>query len=254
LAFGRLQLPNRKRSTGECSYCGRVAELTDDHVPPRNLFPKPRPSNLITVPACRDCNKGFDLDDEYFRLAVTTGMDKDKFPREFDLSIQAINKLKEPSKIKFAKRMLASRIRKPLYTPAGIYLGDAPALEIEAARIVRTVSRIIRGLFFRHSGTRLPSASHTPVWSEWFGTDSSRDPEIMAAWKEIFEALRARPIHFLGEAVFRYSYLMDDEVPFGSAWWLSFYEHRNFVGITLGPDKDVSKSDVTAVPLNDASL
>src|SRR5208283_2514674 len=60
----------RSQKIGECLYCGRVRPLTRDDVPPKNLFPKPRPSNLITVPSCQKCNQSFMLDDEYFRLVI----------------------------------------------------------------------------------------------------------------------------------------------------------------------------------------
>ena len=49
-----------------CIYCQTNPGGTVDHVPPKGLFPKPRPSNLITVPACNQCNQGFKNDDEYF--------------------------------------------------------------------------------------------------------------------------------------------------------------------------------------------
>jgi 5-methylcytosine-specific restriction endonuclease McrA len=60
-----------KRDRSLCIYCGAAEDLTVDHVPPKNLFPKPRPSDLITVPACRTCNKSYERDDDYFRLAMT---------------------------------------------------------------------------------------------------------------------------------------------------------------------------------------
>jgi 5-methylcytosine-specific restriction endonuclease McrA len=55
-----------------CAYCHATDDLTDDHIPPQNLFPKPRPSNLnlITVPACRKCNGSASKDDEYFRYCL----------------------------------------------------------------------------------------------------------------------------------------------------------------------------------------
>lgn len=37
-----------------------------EHVPGKCLFPKPRPTDLITVPACEQCNNGSSLEDEYF--------------------------------------------------------------------------------------------------------------------------------------------------------------------------------------------
>lgn len=50
-----------------CIYCGATEDLTDDRVPPKNLFPRPRPQSLITVLACRACNGWPAKDDEETR-------------------------------------------------------------------------------------------------------------------------------------------------------------------------------------------
>jgi len=63
-------MAKKPKPPGPCTYCQTVGPLTDDHVPPKLLFSKPRPSNLITVPACFPCNNGAGLDDAYFRLNV----------------------------------------------------------------------------------------------------------------------------------------------------------------------------------------
>lgn len=54
----------------ECYLCGNPS-TTRDHIPPLGIFPKPRPDNLITVPACGNCNAKTTLDDEYFRTVVS---------------------------------------------------------------------------------------------------------------------------------------------------------------------------------------
>lgn len=59
----------RKR-LGVCAICGADGEVNREHVPPRNLFLKPRPTNTITVDLCPSCNHGYHLDDEYFRVYV----------------------------------------------------------------------------------------------------------------------------------------------------------------------------------------
>ena len=64
--------PDRSR----CIYCGTTEQLTADHVPPKNIFPEPRTSDLITVPACERCNKSYELDDEYFRAAITVAAEE----------------------------------------------------------------------------------------------------------------------------------------------------------------------------------
>src|SRR6266446_2126634 len=55
-----------------CYLCGATDRLTRDHIPPKGLFPRPRPSNLHTLPCCEPCNNRASADDEYFRLAVSS--------------------------------------------------------------------------------------------------------------------------------------------------------------------------------------
>ncbi len=57
-----------------CIYCGEPA-TTKDHVIPRSYFPKPTPSNLMTVPACKQCNKSKQHDEDYLRTILTSARD-----------------------------------------------------------------------------------------------------------------------------------------------------------------------------------
>ena len=41
-----------------------------DHLPPQSVFPKPRPNDLITVPACDSCNNKRSGLDEEFKVAI----------------------------------------------------------------------------------------------------------------------------------------------------------------------------------------
>lgn len=53
-----------ERLKGICVYCGGPPE-TVDHVPARVFLDDPLPENLPVVEACRECNGGFSLDEEY---------------------------------------------------------------------------------------------------------------------------------------------------------------------------------------------
>jgi hypothetical protein len=55
---------------GSCVYCGVAPGATNDDVPPKNLFLRPLPENIVKVAACQPCNAGFSKDDEYMRLAL----------------------------------------------------------------------------------------------------------------------------------------------------------------------------------------
>lgn len=50
-----------------CCYCGIKRATTKDHVPPKAIFTKPRPSDLITVPCCFECNNAASVSDEKFK-------------------------------------------------------------------------------------------------------------------------------------------------------------------------------------------
>ena len=56
-----------KTRRGICAYCGKEKNLTRDHVPPKVLLAEPYPANLLTVPACHECNRRFQRDDDYTR-------------------------------------------------------------------------------------------------------------------------------------------------------------------------------------------
>jgi hypothetical protein len=53
-----------ERFSGMCVYCGGEYS-TDDHVPSKVLLDEPFPDNLPLVPACKDCNTNFSVDEPY---------------------------------------------------------------------------------------------------------------------------------------------------------------------------------------------
>lgn len=65
-----------------CVMCGREKACSRDHVPPKCIFPDPRPGDLVTVPACTVCNMHRSGLDEQFKvfLGLTVGyhLDGDK--------------------------------------------------------------------------------------------------------------------------------------------------------------------------------
>ncbi len=61
-----------------CYLCGATENLTKDHIPPKNLFPSPKPNNLITVWCCKKCNEKFSLIDESFRVFTSSVVNRSK--------------------------------------------------------------------------------------------------------------------------------------------------------------------------------
>jgi hypothetical protein len=184
--------------------------MTEDHVPPKNLFPKPR-LGLITVPSCEQCNGSFKLDDEYFRLAITTGVD----PKDFPIAVEAIHKLGTQEKIRFAKSMLSNMDRER---------GD---LYVDRPRVTRVIERVIRGLFWHHHQRALPTQIEMRVWF----TSFNEAPMDNMAFESLLDALRQQELHRIGEGIFSYRYVFDSGQAFCSAWYLRFYERNEVLGI-----------------------
>jgi hypothetical protein len=56
-----------------CIYCGGPEE-TRDHVPSCVFLDHPLPENLPIVGACRSCNNGFSLDEEYVACLIESAV------------------------------------------------------------------------------------------------------------------------------------------------------------------------------------
>lgn len=54
----------RRNSYMYCVYCGDKAD-TREHCPSKTFLKKPYPTDLPTVPACKECNNGFSGDERY---------------------------------------------------------------------------------------------------------------------------------------------------------------------------------------------
>ena len=205
---------------GSCIYCGIVGAMTDDHVPPKCLFTKPR-LGLITVPSCEQCNGSFKLDDEYFRLAITTGVD----PKDFPIAIEAIHKLGTLEKIRFAKSMLSNMDRER---------GD---LYLDRARMVRVIDRVIRGLFWHHQSRALPTQADIRIVFTCF----DEAPVDGMGIGSMVDALERQHLHRIGEGIFSYRCVFESDQASGSAWYLNFFKKNEVLGI-VGPHGRVAST------------
>jgi|SRR5271169_234198 len=199
---------------GKCVYCGELRELTRDHVPPRCLFSKPRPPDLVTVPCCDTCNRALSKHDEYFRIAVTTGIDREKFPKENADSVRAINSLARPASRGFARLLLQN------------YKSNPSRLRFDAQRIEIVLYRITRGLFYHHREARLPEE----IGFEFRLVDASL--KTNSDGRERLNRLGAN-LTTIGQGVFRYAFEpFEQPDPFGTVWLMRFYDHKTFFCVT----------------------
>lgn len=142
----------RSPSSDVCVICGLAKACSRDHVPPRCIFPKPWPSDFVTVPACGSCNMQSSGLDERFKvfLGLTVGfhLDGDRSYREPVLRTLGRN------------HKLRSDIQKDMQR---VVLRDSVSFDSQSAIAIQldqvahdaVVVRTVRGLYFHHTGNIL---------------------------------------------------------------------------------------------------
>jgi hypothetical protein len=146
---------------GKCAICGAKEATSRDHVPPRSIFQKPWPSDLVTVPACDDCNGGSSLNDEEFKvgLSILAGIETPETMRLWDEG--AMRTLAHNRRM---HRDIMSRfVQVEVRSPAGIYLHTREAILVPKKGIHAVLERTIRGLYFHHFGEVLGARARCDV-------------------------------------------------------------------------------------------
>ena len=210
-----------------CIYCSATNLIpTRDHVPPKCLFPKPRPLNLVTVPACPTCNQSFKLDDEYFRLMIAG---------EAAYSDQAATKI-------WTERVMLNTgagLRKSLLsqaqlydrrTPGGLYLGKGIKVGFDSRRIRRVVERIAVGLMWHHYRQRLSPGAKV---------ETHYRPNLIP----FSGILMSSNLANIGDTIFRYRYGRASDAQDSSLWGFQFYGRAHFIVTILGPSVNASEHE-----------
>ncbi len=235
----------KPHKTGECVYCGKVAPITDDHIPPRNLFSKPRPSNLIKVPSCKEChseNKTVSQDDEYFRLMLSLREDTAKHPDVEKILPVVFRSLARPEQAGLTRSLMKSVKKVNLRTKGGLYLGIKQAYDVNLARLDNVARRIAKGLFYHENGRRLPSEYEVVAYSEDGLRDLTED-DRQHLQQKIMAPLMSNSPKIVGNGVFSYRVSYSDTDPNTSVWFFVFYERVAFLCLTLTKESMV-KPDV----------
>jgi hypothetical protein len=221
-----------KRLNGTiCAYCGEKA-TTRDHVPPKGLFLKPLPTDLVTVPSCSRCNHGASGDDRTFRnhLSIRVGGFRTTGPARrlwVEKGMPSIRKNRaDLRQIAISARPVAC------YSPGGIYLGQGVAVPFDKAAHDRVVTRIVRGLYWHHYG--IPVCAGTSVGVVFIDTTK---PGWLNRLAPVLNMLTHQSI---GGGVFKYAHGRATDDPLSSIWMLDFHEGRHVVCVHTGaPDEGV---------------
>jgi len=195
-----------------CVYCSLVRAVTQDHVPPKSFFPKPRPLDLITVPSCKSCNEGSGIDEELFlaTFMFTEAGVSDAGKKLWDEKLHRMYK----KNLGLKKRIASSLHEVDLFTPSGIALGRRMAIRHDEIRSEKVINKIVRGLYYYEYRKPLPASVEITN-------------HLLQQPSEIAEMEKFAPMLLFGSrkwpSVFEYRFNRVAEQPEGSMWIMRFY-------------------------------
>jgi hypothetical protein len=190
-----------------CYLCESQAD-TREHVPSRGFFDK-LPNDIITVPACKNCNASFAKDEEYFRTVVAA--------QAFGISEAArrvwtgpiVRSLYRVGFEGLRKRLVGDLVTIEIWDEQKQQMVSLPGVKVEGGRASKIVRKIMRGIYFAECDQKL-AEKDLIIFRD---ADVRLNPESLTrGWKEVD----------LGE-VFRYRCHFDD---YGAGIWIEFYRSQ----------------------------
>ena len=171
-------VPKKRHSSRLCYLCGKPGADSRDHVPPRGIFPRLPPGNLITVPAHKACNRAFSEDDETLRNDIIAASSRSKAGRRA-WSEQVVPSFKKNPR---ARQDLLDRCitlwAKDPQTGAFVRINGIRA---EVSRYEREIARMTRGLFYHRFKIPLPQDWPIQVYKMLPPEKSVRDLKALLA-------------------------------------------------------------------------
>lgn len=192
-----------------CAICGVNEATTRDHIPPRCIFPTPRPNNLVTVPACPGCNNGAsDLDDLFkvylsFQAAESNDLAREllleRTTRTLEHNQRLLNQLRED----LTEIEVPGEDGIPRSATGVLWCSEAHDAVIE---------RVLRGLYYVHSG-EIPIPTDAEVKVQWLNGVPGELAHILPMLTTVT----------IEEDQFTYKYIIAEDDPRYSTWVFDFY-------------------------------
>lgn len=204
---------------GKCVFCSERKADTRDHVPPKGIFPKPRPSNLVTVPACAECNGNWSSLDEIFKLFVSLQAGMDGISESF-LHNSVKRTIDHNQRLK--KFLIEKSKMVEVRTPEGIIIGDLIRIPFPEKELKMMCQRIIMGLFYHHNQYTIPDNS---MLSVYLPNDIN---------EEVLNVIQHCHLEIIGDdREFIYCHCTANGSIFASTWILLFYKRFLAVGFIM---------------------
>jgi hypothetical protein len=201
-----------------CVYCSQLKEVSKDHVVPKCLFTQPYPPNLISVPACDDCNREKSLNDDYLRDFLVTDNYVNQSPVAQQIFHQKMLSSQRQGSSVIAREAVSKARLEPLYTKGGIYMGDFHTVVVDAKRIETIFKTLVKGLYYNSQKKLFPDG-YVFELRRHFPWDFQ---SVWAAMSKLTPRIRT-----LGN-VFGCAFQKAEEDAFTTLWLFWFYERIAF--------------------------
>lgn len=192
-----------------CAICGMRPGTTVDHLPPKSIFPKPRPNDLITVPCCFTCNNMGSKFDEEFRvfLSLQLGMGstvaRNLWKEGALRTLGHNNRLRQHLIDKSWEVLLRGRDGNAAFKRRAVLMPVKPHNSV--------MNRIARGLFYHHFG--FPMGRQASCHVNLLTGLSSDNAGVLKIMEE----------RSVANGAFRYWFARASDSPLDSLWLFLFY-------------------------------
>ena len=190
-----------------CVICGQQLATTNDHLPPKGIFPKPRPSDLISVRTCLSCNKSTSDIEEIFKVYIGFlcghGVEGEKLFKS-----QTLKTLDHNRRL---KRDLAGSLHDIWIQATDGVSERKAAVRFNTKPFDCIAEQTVRGIYFRQTGEILANrVDFKIIWPNKLTTEAYA---ISKKW----------PSGIVGGGQFSYRFLIHRENPLASIWILEFF-------------------------------
>jgi len=137
----------------------------------------------------------------------------------------------KPHKIGFTRALLESIKERPVYTPAGLYLGHATSYDVDLQRLCKVIERTTRGLYFHEFKARLPDGHRCVTYA--LDGFASADSKVNAKIGRVLDHALSGKERTFGNKTFTYWVQRIDGANFATLWAFLVYGCVRFLAFTM---------------------
>lgn len=197
-----------------CYLCGENTADSEDHVPPKSLFPKNFQNKGYKLPSCSRCNNLLHLDEEYIRDRFSIAGHSQVAYDVFQLGTR--RSYLRPYEL------LKSVTKLDLINRDTVPFGSNTGIKMDVGRVNRVSIKIVKGLYYYHLVQRIPDNYTFDVYFDppnWLPDLLNKPSPLIGRFDEVFS----------------YKGIVTQQDQATGIWWLSFYKSLGLIIVTKNP-------------------